>query len=157
MAKRLTGGTPSGDTGIFSIKHICALLRMTLEENSIKYKFGWARKYPQTAHDLLGQVYFRGLEVRPYPNSFPIHIQFSTCQIASVPWRKSRPSFTLLNVCIYMYPSRYMRQLGPSTTNLDALTTTSRALMFEKLNFQLRRWNERSELSTENDWQRQRE
>eukprot|EP00291_Cryptomonas_curvata_P017269 CAMPEP_0172160634 /NCGR_PEP_ID=MMETSP1050-20130122/5666_1 /TAXON_ID=233186 /ORGANISM="Cryptomonas curvata, Strain CCAP979/52" /LENGTH=158 /DNA_ID=CAMNT_0012830417 /DNA_START=684 /DNA_END=1160 /DNA_ORIENTATION=- len=36
---------------------------MTLEENSIKYKFGWARKYPQTAHDLLGQVYFRGREI----------------------------------------------------------------------------------------------
>ena len=63
---RLTGGTPGGETGLFSIRHICTLLRLNLEENTIKSKFGWARKYPQSAHDLLGQAYYRGLEVQKY-------------------------------------------------------------------------------------------
>jgi hypothetical protein len=76
IVKRLTGGTPSGDTGIFSIRHICSLLRMSLEENSIKFKFGWARKYPQTAHDFLGQVYFRGREVGVNAMLFPILYNF---------------------------------------------------------------------------------
>ena len=59
----LTGGTPTGETGLFSIKHVCSLMRLNYEESSIKFKFAWVRKYPQIAHDTLGQAYFRGLQV----------------------------------------------------------------------------------------------
>mmetsp|Transcript_38289 Transcript_38289/g.90556 ORF Transcript_38289/g.90556 Transcript_38289/m.90556 type:complete len:328 (+) Transcript_38289:100-1083(+) len=59
---RLTGGTPSEETGVLTVKHFAHVLRMTYEANTIVCNNGWVRKYPMAAHDKLGQLYYSGLE-----------------------------------------------------------------------------------------------
>ncbi len=61
MQDRLTGG--NDECGLMGIRHFALILRMNYEEGSLKADGSWQRYYPITAHNLLEQVYYRGLGV----------------------------------------------------------------------------------------------
>lgn len=58
----MTGGTDD-ECGLVGVRHICLVLRMKYEEDSIKANGEWRRRYPLTAFNNLEQLYYRGLEL----------------------------------------------------------------------------------------------